>query len=70
MNKKLTLTLCASLFLLSAGAMVYATMGSDEDETQPFAYPPTKVALATAQSAELPNTMHGVGELKLLDKSI
>nr|WP_239505867.1 hypothetical protein [Proteus mirabilis] len=48
MNKKLTLTLCASLFLLSAGAMVYATMGSDEDETQPFAYPPTKVALATA----------------------
>ena len=64
MNKKLTLTLCASLFLLSAGAMVYATMGSDEDETQPFAYPPTKVALATAQSAELPNTMHGVGELE------
>lgn len=64
MNKKLTFTVCASLFLLSAGAMVYATTSSNDEETQQFAYPPTKVALATVQSSKLPNNMQGVGELE------
>lgn len=64
MNKKFTLTVCASLFLFSAGAMVYATTSSDEDEAQQFTYPPTKVALATVQSSKLPNNMQGIGELE------
>lgn len=64
MNKKLTLIVCASLFLVSAGAMVYATTSSEQDEKQQVAYPPTKVALATVQSSKLPNNMQGVGELE------
>lgn len=64
MNRKLTFTLCALLFLLSVGTMVYATSSSDNGDTQQATYPPTKVALATVQSSKLPNTMQGVGELE------